>query len=395
MRGVITDLVYNASQRFGDAIAISVPGGRSLTFREIDDLAGRFAGGLLRLGVNRGDRVILHLPNSLDWVVAYHGIARLGAVVIPANILLSSAEITYMAQDTDAVAAILSPEKAATDVGSARKIVPGGSEGALRLEDLLEEDWLEPADMNGDDLFTIAYTSGTTGKPKGAMLTHGNIFASVAMTATIHVRTMHDCVYSALPFPHVYGNVVMNAIFLTGSRLIAPARFDPAAALEGIAQEKVTLFEGVPTMYYQMLAHPDIATADLTSLTRCTVGGQTMPVAKLEAASERFGCPMLELWGMTELGGPATSHSPWWPARYGSIGLPFRKPKCALLALTPMIPPALPESLWFADLLSHRGTGTILRQPRKCSMPKAGSQRATSRELTKRGISTSSTARRT
>src|SRR3546814_10498477 len=104
----------------------------------------------------------------------------------------------------------LSQEKATVDVGPARKIVPGGAENMLRFEDLFEEDWLEPVDVDGDDLFTIAYTSGTTGKPKGAMLTHGNIFASVAMTATIHVRTAHDRVYSALPFPHVYGNVVRS-----------------------------------------------------------------------------------------------------------------------------------------------------------------------------------------
>src|SRR3546814_12818413 len=155
------------------------------------------------MGVSRGDRVILHLPNSLEWVVAYHGIARLGAVVIPANILLSPTELTYMAEDTHAVAAILSQEKATVDVGPARKIVPGGAENMLRFEDLFEEDWLEPVDVDGDDLFKIAYTSGTNGKPKGAMLTHGHIFASVPMHATNPVRHAHDRVFSRSPSPHV------------------------------------------------------------------------------------------------------------------------------------------------------------------------------------------------
>jgi len=104
---------------------------------------------------------------------------------------------------------------------------------------------------------------------------------------------------------------------------VATPKFDPDAALALIASERVTLFEGVPTMYYQLLAHADIGRADLSSLTRCTVGGQTMPVAKLEAVVRRFGCPLLELWGMTELAGPATSHSPYWAPRPGSIGLPF------------------------------------------------------------------------
>lgn len=323
MQGIVADLVSHAAARFGDAIAIKVTDGEALSFSAIDDLTGRFAGGLAMLGVGRGDRVILHLPNGLDWVVAYHAIARLGAVVVPANILLSPSELTYIAEDTKAAIAILSPEKAAANVCGAAKVVPQGGEGVAAFHTLLDAKWMAPVDLTPDDLFTIAYTSGTTGQPKGAMLNHGNIFASVAMTSTIHVRTRHDRVYSALPFPHVYGNVVMNAIFLTGGHLVAASRFDAGSALAAIATERITLFEGVPTMYYQMLAHPDIADADLSSLTRCTVGGQTMPVAKLEAVVDRFGCPVLELWGMTEVGGPATSHSPWWPQHHGSIGLPF------------------------------------------------------------------------
>lgn len=323
MSGTIANLVHDAARRFGDDVALVAPGEGSFRFREIEDLAGRFAGGLAAMGVRRGDRVLLHLPNGLDWIVAYHAIARMGAVVIPANILLSPGELTFMAEDTAAVAAILALEKATVDIGSARKIVPGGGPGMDRFEEVSAAAWAAPADIAPNDLFTIAYTSGTTGQPKGAMLTHGNVFASVAMTATIHVRTRHDRVYSALPFSHVYGNVVMNANFLTGGKLIAPVRFDAGSALKAIAEERITLFEGVPTMYYQLLAHPDLGSTDVSSLTRCTVGGQTMPVAKIEAAADRFRCPMLELWGMTEVGGPATSHSPWWPSRYGSIGLPF------------------------------------------------------------------------
>ncbi len=323
MRGVIGDLAHDAAARFGDGAAILLSDCGPLSFGEADALAGRFAGGLAALGVGRGDRVILHLPNGREWIVAYHAIARLGAVVVPANILLSAAELAFIAADADAAVAILPADKATADIGRARRIVPGGAAGALAFDDLLGAPALAPAAIAPDDLFTIGYTSGTTGRPKGAMLTHGNIFASTAMTATIHVRTRHDLVYSALPLPHVYGNVVMNAGFLTGARLIAPARFDAGHALATIAAQRVTLFEGVPTMYYQMLAHADLAAADLSSVTRCTVGGQTMPIAKLEAAAARFGCPLLELWGMTEVGGPATSHSPWWPARLGSIGLPF------------------------------------------------------------------------
>ncbi len=323
MRGVIAELSRDAASRFGEDVAVCFPGDRSLTFVETDALAGRFAAGLASLGIVHGDRVLLHLPNGWRWIVAYHAIARLGAVVVPVNILLTEAELAFIAADSGALAVILSSEKGGVEIDNVLKIVPGGGAGRVAFEDLLQAEWRPPALVEPDDLFTIGYTSGTTGRPKGAMLTHGAIFASVAMTATIHVRTRTDRVWSALPFPHVYGNVVMNACYLTGARLTAPARFDAGQALADIGAERITLFEGVPTMYYQMLAHSDLAAADLTSLTRCTVGGQTMPVAKLDAVADRFGCPILELWGMTELGGPATSHSPWWPARHGSIGLPF------------------------------------------------------------------------
>ena len=318
MRAVVAELVHDAAGRFGEDVAIAFPGDRSLGFAEVDHLAGRFAGGLAALGVGKGDRVLLHLPNTWQWVVAYHAIARLGAIVVPANILLSADELAFIAADAEVAAAILAPEKDGAETGTALKVVPGGGTGRIAFDYLLQADWLPPAFLQSDDLFTIGYTSGTTGRPKGAMLTHGAIFSSVAMTATVHVRTRAD-----RPFPHVYGNVVMNAGFLTGARLTAPLRFDAGKALTDIAAERITLFEGVPTMYYQMLAHPDLAAADLSSLNRCTVGGQTMPVVKLDAVAERFGCPVLELWGMTEVGGPATSHSPWWPARHGSIGLPF------------------------------------------------------------------------
>lgn len=322
-RPVVSDLLSAAAARFGDAAAVEFPGVRTVSFDELEMLAGRLAGGMSSLGVVPGDRVLLHLPNCWQWIVAYHAIARLGCVVVPANILNSAAEVSYMLADAGAKAAIVPSDRLGQITCPPIVITVGEAQGAASFDDLLRSGWLAAVHVQSDDLFTIGYTSGTTGRPKGAMLTHGNIFASISMTATIHVRTRYDRVYSALPFPHVYGNVVMNCCLLTGARLTAPARFDPGAALAAIKEQGITLFEGVPTMYYQMLAHPAIEDADLSTLSRCTVGGQTIPRAKLEAITTRFGCPALELWGMTEVGGPAATHSPWWPARHGSIGLPF------------------------------------------------------------------------
>lgn len=327
MRELISHLPVRAAARFGGDPALTLAAGRTLDFATIEDRVARCAGGLAARGLARGERVVLHLPNGWEWIVAYYAIARLGAVVVPANILLSPSEVAFLATDAQAFAVIAPAERLAAVREAAGDIpflaIPLEGEGDDGYRALLSGRPLPPVDQDPDELFTIGYTSGTTGRPKGAMLSHRNVFASTAMTATIHVRRRGESVLTALPFPHVYGNVVMNAAFLAGMRLVVMERFDPGTALRLIGAERITLFEGVPTMYYQMLTDAGMDRADLSSLERCTVGGQTMPVASIEEVERRFGCPLLELWGMTEVAGPATSHSPYWPAHHGSIGLPF------------------------------------------------------------------------
>jgi long-chain acyl-CoA synthetase len=157
------------------------------------------------------------------------------------------------------------------------------------------------------------------------MLTHRAVVLNSAMTANMHVRTAADTVVTALPCAHVYGNVVMNGAFLYGYTLVLLERFDPTEALESVQRYRATMFEGVPTMYQYLLGHPDLGSYDLSSLTRCTVGGQIMPVPRMEEVEERFGCPLIDLWGMTEIGGLGTTHPFYGPNRHGSIGrgLPF------------------------------------------------------------------------
>ena len=126
---------------------------------------------------------------------------------------------------------------------------------------------------------------------------------------------------SALPCPHVYGNVVFNGALLYGLTLVLHPRFDAGRDPGEHRDPRATMFEGVPTMYMYMLAHPDLDAFDLSSLTRCTVGGQTMPVAKMEEVERRFGCPLIELWGMTELAGLGTTFPCNGPTKLGSIGI--------------------------------------------------------------------------
>ena len=147
----------------------------------------------------------------------------------------------------------------------------------------------------------------------------------------MHIRTSADTVVSALPCAHVYGNVIMNGAFLTGMTLVLHPRFVEKDILESIQAHRATMFEGVPTMYMYLLNTPDLDRYDLSSLTRCTVGGQTMPVAKMEEVEERFGCPLIELWGMTEIAGLGTTFPLYGPNKHGSIGiaLPFTEIRIA------------------------------------------------------------------
>jgi len=147
------------------------------------------------------------------------------------------------------------------------------------------------------------------------------VFLNCALTAAMHVRTADDVVVTALPAPHVYGNVVINGTFMAGGTVVLMTRFDPAEALALIDAHRATMFEGVPTMYAMMLAHPDLADRDLRSLTRSTVGGQTIATSVMQAWEQRTEAPLIELWGMTELAGLGTTHALYAPNLHGSIGV--------------------------------------------------------------------------
>jgi long-chain acyl-CoA synthetase len=321
-----------AARRFGAKTAL-ICGGRRFSFTELDDLSRRLAGGLASLGVAPGDRVTLYAPNSWEWVVGYYAIARLGGVINPINAMLTSEEVAYIVNDCGATAILASSDKgeallALKDASPLQEIVLFGDDapaGTHHLAELLKEQ--EPA---RDDfpaaactLATVGYTSGTTGFPKGAMQTHRAILLSAAMTANVHARTAADTVVTALPSPHVYGTVIMNSAFLCGMTLVLLERFNETAVLEAIQRHRATMFDGVPTMYLYLLNHPSLDTYDLSSLTRCTVGGQTIPVAKAAEIETRFGCPLLEMWGMTELAGVGTAAPLYGWNRHGSIGLPL------------------------------------------------------------------------
>jgi long-chain acyl-CoA synthetase len=317
----------NAARRFGDKTALVIEG-RSFSFRELNDLSSALAANLVDLGVKPGDRVTLYAPNSWEWIVSYYGALKAGAVINPVNVMLTPAEIAYVTRDCGAKVLIGSPDKIApalaAGVTGLRSIAFGNTAvpGTTAFNELVAKPIaFNAVAVESAALSTIGYTSGTTGHPKGAMQSHRAVMLNAAMTAQMHAKSGLDIVVTAVPCPHVYGNVIFNGTMLYGLKLILHPRFDVADTLASIQAHKATMFEGVPTMYMYMLAHPDLEKIDLTSLTRCTVGGQTMPVAKMQEVERRFGCPLIELWGMTELAGLGTTFPSHGPHKLGSIGM--------------------------------------------------------------------------
>ena len=329
-----------AAGRFGDKIALR-HNGHCYSFAELEAHIGQVAGCLIQLGVARHHRVLLHLPNGWAWIVGYFAIARCGAVVVPVNSMLTAAEIAYIAQDCDAFAILAPTERmgainCALPTGHRIQLMPVRNghtpDAAFELtgRSLSNAEPIEPLES---DVSTIGYTSGTTGRAKGAVLTHRAVILNTAMTANLHVRTAQDVVLTALPSAHVYGNVIMNGAFLCGYELILLERFDAELALEAIERHRVTLFEGVPTMYYYLLGPSALGRRDLSSLTRATVGGQTMPVSQLRESERGLGCPIIELWGMTEIAGLGTTHPAYGPPKLGSIGQPLPYSQCRIASI--------------------------------------------------------------
>ena len=341
MLNTLGQILPLAAERFGNNAALII-GDVTLSFNELEKRSNQLANALVSLGVEAGDRVTLYSPNSWEWIVSYYGVLKLGAVINPVNVMLTPGEVEFVANDCGATVIIASHEKALSIQGvkeksGVRKVIVFGDEplpdGMLSFNGLLNDsdDGFEVAEVDTHSLSTIGYTSGTTGHPKGACLSHYNVLLNVEMTALMHQRSEKDTVVTALPCPHVYGNVVMNGAFQYGMTLVLHPLFEERLILQSIQDSRATMFEGVPTMYMFLLNHPQLDAYDLSSLRCCTVGGQTMPVPKMEQVEEKFGCPLIELWGMTELGGLGTTFAANGPVKHGSIGvaLPYVEARIA------------------------------------------------------------------
>lgn len=318
------DSIMARARRFGGRAAI-ICHDRTVTFEELDELVGRMASALVRRDVGAGDVVSIYGSIGWQWVVAYHAVARVGAIINPINALLTPDEVAYIVTDCRAKvifsdrSRLVTLERAVNSLPLQHRIAFEDLDGLIATSEMLAA----TARGQSSDISTICYTSGTTGRPKGAMLSHRAVIMNAGLTAVMHGRNTDDIIVTSLPFAHVYGNVVMNSALIVGATLVTLPAFDPVQTLEAIETYQATMFEGVPTMYLRMLENKAELGGDFTSLRMCTVGGQSMPVDKMEAVESVLGCPLIELWGMTEIAGLGTTF-PWTgPSELGSIGLPL------------------------------------------------------------------------
>jgi long-chain acyl-CoA synthetase len=328
----IGEILPEAARRFGDKTALIVEA-ETFSFAELDTMSNRVANGLVSVGVQPGDRVTLYGQNCWEWLVAYYAIAKTGAVVNPISSMLTTEEVRYVVADSGARVVVASIEKGlpVLDLIGTTGLTcivlwgDGVPAGATSFKDWINDVDPEfvPVHRERSELAAICYTSGTTGHPKGAMQSHRAVVSAAIGTVLMGARGPEDRVLNSLPLAHVYGSCVFNAAMMAGSTLVMVPRFDAEAVMAAVAKHGATLMDGVPTAYYYLLAHPDFDKADLSSLTRCWVGGQTLPAAKAIEFTDRTGCPIHEVWGMTELAGAASANPVVGPNKPGTIGIPY------------------------------------------------------------------------
>ncbi|MEB3020024.1 long-chain-fatty-acid--CoA ligase [[Mycobacterium] crassicus] len=317
-----------AKDRYPDRIALRCDE-LTVTFAEFEAAAARVAALLTRAGIEPGDRVGVMLPNTPAFAIVFYGIMHRGAVAVPMSPLLKAREVEFYLSNTGAKAMFATPAfapEASAGAGQADAqcwIVDDAGLAELLTGLPTSEAVVQRGD---DDVAVILHTSGTTGKPKGAMLTH----ASLNRNAEVCVRTLieigpDDVVMGCLPLFHVFGLTCgLNASVLAGATLTLLPRFEPAKALEVIRRDGVTVFEGVPTMYAGLLSRAaDTAPEATRTLRTCVSGGAALPVQVLTDFEKAFGCTILEGYGLSESSPVATFNHPHRPRKVGSIGTPI------------------------------------------------------------------------
>jgi len=321
----LADLLSRSAGEHPDRAAIKLDDSE-LSYAALEEAAARLAGLLRAKGVQPGDRVALMLPNVAYFPICYYGVLRLGAAVVPMNGLLKDREVAFHVGDSGARVLLAwhqfadAAREGAAQAGAECVLVEPGEFEAL-LEHCAPA--LVVTERSGDDTAVILYTSGTTGTPKGAEITHSNLLRNVEVTVNLFGFDEHAITLGALPLFHAFGQTcALNATVAVGGCLTLVPRFDGGKALEVLERDRVTVFEGVPTMYAAMLHHADAGERDISALEVCVSGGAAMPVELMRAFEQKFGCQILEGYGLSETSPVASFNRRDRERKPGSIGLP-------------------------------------------------------------------------
>jgi long-chain acyl-CoA synthetase len=327
------ELVARAAAQFPDKPAILFKDQR-MSYSELNARVNRVANGLTALGVKQGDRVAIYIHNLPQFVEAFYGAQVIGATVIPLNVMYKAGEIEYIMNDAG-VKAIITLAPFYPNVQAIREQVPSleqaivlGAEplpGAILWQQAFGGQSGEATPVAGDeeDVAVILYTSGTTGRPKGAMLTHKNLIANIEQTSQLERIGFdpNDIVWIGLPLFHSYAlSCGMNAGIYHGVTLDIMERFDPVASLEMIQKDKVTILLAAPPMYVAWTLNPAASSYDLSSIRAASSGAAALPVAVLEKFKTLTGVDIMEGYGLTETAPVATTNAAGPVTKPGSIG---------------------------------------------------------------------------
>ena len=317
----------------------------SFTYAQVDEISGRVASALLATGLVRGDKVAVQLPNVPQFLFAYFGILKAGLVMVPLNPLLVAPEVAYHLQDSDTKVLITFEMFAAEAVKGAAQVegvttyvvnLPGSDErpeGTKHFDELyFADDTRELVPTEADDTAVLLYTSGTTGKPKGAELTHFQLFMNCTVAGGLFDYQDSDVGIAVLPLFHVFGlSSVLNTSVRYGGTVVLVPRFEMEAVLEAMEKHSVTIFSGVPTMYFALLA-ADTSSRDLSALRVGVSGGAAIPGEVIRSFEEKFpGVVVLEGYGLSETASTTTFNVNAEQRKVLSIGRPIWGVQCQIV----------------------------------------------------------------
>ena len=336
----VTSFVLERAQELGDKPAlIDGPTGRTITYAELDGATRALAAGLAARGFEPGDSLCVYMPNLPEYAVAFHGVARAGGKASTANPLYTARELQHQLEDSGSRYLLTIPQfldvaqEAARGAGVEEVFVVGEADGATPLTELMGDPAAAPeVGISGDDLAVLPYSSGTTGLPKGVMLTHRNLVANLVQVQDAFAIREDDVLIGVLPFFHIYGQtVIMNQGLRSGATIVSMPRFDLDQFLDLVQEHKISRLYVVPPIALALAKHPAVDERDLSSVKTVMSGAAPLGAELADKVAERLGCDVIQGYGLTETSPVTHLVRPDGENRPGSIGMELEDTECRIV----------------------------------------------------------------